>query len=102
MWKDPCLAKAEADNSGTQRQTELMTESVWRPQRRKKGLLLNMPSPMEALKSNGDRQVPEAARGHTPFLAPTEHASVCAPGESASGRETVYPRSIFVILGSLA
>lgn len=28
MWKDPCPAKAEVDNSATQRQTELITESA--------------------------------------------------------------------------
>lgn len=37
MWKDPSLAKAEADNSGTQRQTELMTESALETSEEKEG-----------------------------------------------------------------
>lgn len=37
MWKDPCPAKAEVDNSGTQRQIELMTESALETSEEKEG-----------------------------------------------------------------
>lgn len=35
--QDPCLAKAEVDNSGTQRQTEFMTESALETSEEKEG-----------------------------------------------------------------
>lgn len=61
-----------------------------------KSLLLppNSSSTMETLKSNRDRQAPEAAMGHKPFPAPTQHPSVCAPKEAVLGRCCMHSPSL--------
>lgn len=87
--KDHYPAKAEMDNSGTQRQADLMTESALETSEKKTVYSLTCLSHGHP-QVYTDRKAPEDVRGHKLYSAPTQHPSVCVPAESVSGRWCIH------------